>query len=78
MLLEIGFIFIFANNAFDSTDEVITSLFPGNQAILLVQSIVGIAVRPFLQNLTATVYLWTFTWMAISIEVLFVPLFKPK
>ena len=74
MFSEALFISIFVNNDFGSMINTITTVFPDNSQLLETIATASKIVNPLVANLTATLYIWTFTSMAVAIEAVFAPL----
>ncbi len=72
---EAGFIVFFVNHSFAETIQPVLAELPGLQAFT---SILSKIVSPMVNNVTSTLYIWTFTSMIISCEILFAPLLTPR
>lgn len=70
-IAEAIFIVVFANNSFQISLQSYFDWFPQLQATF---EFVSRALQPFIANASATVTIWTLTSMAISFEIVLVPL----
>jgi hypothetical protein len=64
---------LFSGNYFQGFEQTLDMIFPQMQNDVAISS----ALRPFIANPTLTVTIWTLTSMAISLEMVFVPLLLP-
>src|SRR5690349_15319373 len=72
-IAEVIFILFFAGNYFQDSEQTLTSIFPQLQSTGVA---ISRALGPIAANSVLAFTIWTLTSMAISMEIVFVPLFS--